>query len=407
MSINLKTIDNFLSNEECDELIKRSEDKLTDSTVGLNGEAKIDDSRKSKTYSLCNCVPFEQGIRKKVVEYLGIEDKKLEAIQLQKYEVGGYFNEHHDAFEGENLYRFGLASGNRVATLMVFLNDNSTGATHFPRLNQQYLPKKGMALYWDNLNKDGSINRDSLHAGLEVTEGKKYILTCWVRENNFDNVLDKRLFDEYVKGLQRNKAGIKIPQYSKSGYNLVHTPKGVLEAANEVLQLSENHTIEDSITKDYLPKGQTKLYPLDYHKQQRDTIVSLVKPMLENWVGMELELTSIFGIREYGIGSRLLWHKDREHLLISATIPVQFDVPWNLEVEDNNGDMIDVDLKVGEMLFYEGALRLHGRNTRFRGKSYKNMYVHFAPKYLLEPPTEVTTFDVAFDKPKGPQPTYI
>ena len=66
--------------------------------------------------------------------------------------------------------------------------------------------------------------------------------------------------------------------------------------------------------------------------------------MLENWVGMELELTSIFGIREYGIGSRLLWHKDREHLLISATIPVQFDVPWNLEVEDNNGDMIDVDL---------------------------------------------------------------
>jgi len=239
MSINLKTIDNFLTNEECDELIKRSEGKLVDSTVGLDGEAKIDDSRKSKTYSLCNCVPFEQGIRKKIVEYLGIEDKKLEAIQLQKYEVGGYFNEHFDAFEGENLYRFGLASGNRVATLMVFLNDNSSGATHFPRLNQQYLPKKGSALYWEHLNKDGSINQDSKHAGLEVTEGEKYILTCWVRENDFDNVLDKRLFDEYIKGLQRNKAGIKIPNKKRKSIILVFSYLGYKKQEIDVLKIKK------------------------------------------------------------------------------------------------------------------------------------------------------------------------
>jgi prolyl 4-hydroxylase len=38
-------------------------------------------------------------------------------------------------------------------------------------------------LIWNNLLPDGSPNYDTLHEGMRVTEGQKYIITKWFREN--------------------------------------------------------------------------------------------------------------------------------------------------------------------------------------------------------------------------------
>jgi prolyl 4-hydroxylase len=47
-------------------------------------------------------------------------------------------------------------------------------------------PKKGRALAWKNLKDDGSPDYESLHAGLPVLAGTKWIAVVWIRENKFD-----------------------------------------------------------------------------------------------------------------------------------------------------------------------------------------------------------------------------
>jgi hypothetical protein len=38
---------------------------------------------------------------------------------------------------------------------------------------------------WDNFTEDDLLDYDSLHAGLPVRVGQKYILIVWIRRNKF------------------------------------------------------------------------------------------------------------------------------------------------------------------------------------------------------------------------------
>jgi prolyl 4-hydroxylase len=46
-------------------------------------------------------------------------------------------------------------------------------------------PLKGKLVVWDNLNPNGSLDYTSIHAGLPVISGIKYIAVIWIRENKF------------------------------------------------------------------------------------------------------------------------------------------------------------------------------------------------------------------------------
>jgi prolyl 4-hydroxylase len=50
-------------------------------------------------------------------------------------------------------------------------------------------PEMGKLLVWKNLNDDLSINLNSLHAGLPVTLGEKWICIIWVRERKITEQL--------------------------------------------------------------------------------------------------------------------------------------------------------------------------------------------------------------------------
>ena len=66
---------------------------------------------------------------------------------------------------------------------MVDLNDvQGGGATHFVALDRSFSPIKGTALVWNNRRADGTVNPDTLHAGLPVSAGHKVIITKWFRE---------------------------------------------------------------------------------------------------------------------------------------------------------------------------------------------------------------------------------
>ena len=69
---------------------------------------------------------------------------------------------------------------------MIYLAEpEAGGGTRFPLLDLEIEPVMGRLLVWNNMMPDGSPNPWTLHAGLPVERGFKYIVTKWYRERQF------------------------------------------------------------------------------------------------------------------------------------------------------------------------------------------------------------------------------
>jgi prolyl 4-hydroxylase len=115
--------------------------------------------------------------------------ENMENLHIVKYQVGGEYKEHHDFFfPNEDYYERECTNrgGQRLKSALIYLNDDFEGGeTHFPKLNKIIKPEINKMVIWDNINEDNSLNYDSLHAGLPVKSGVKYICIVWIRENKF------------------------------------------------------------------------------------------------------------------------------------------------------------------------------------------------------------------------------
>jgi prolyl 4-hydroxylase len=102
-----------------------------------------------------------------------------------------------------------------------------------------------------------------------------------------------------------------------------------------------------------------------------------VKPILEEWTGMELEPSSMYGIRQYTEGAILSPHADRNPLITSCIINVAQDVEedWPLEVYGRDGLAYNVTMKPGDMVLYESHSLIHGRPFPMKGKYFANIFV--------------------------------
>jgi prolyl 4-hydroxylase len=62
------------------------------------------------------------------------------------------------------------------------------GATRFKLLDKTFQPEAGKLLCWNNRRPDGpngeagSVNPATLHHGMKVRKGVKYVITKWYRE---------------------------------------------------------------------------------------------------------------------------------------------------------------------------------------------------------------------------------
>lgn len=123
-----------------------------------------------------------------IAALLGIDPAMGETMQGQRYAPGQQFRAHHDYFhEGETYWSTMKASGGqRTWTAMIYLNDVAEGgATWFPHAGIRVAPKRGLLLAWNNMRADGSPNELTLHEGMPVIKGTKYIVTKWFREGSW------------------------------------------------------------------------------------------------------------------------------------------------------------------------------------------------------------------------------
>ena len=95
-------IPNFLSHEECDELIKLIDQNHTRSSVVVGGTDRSDitDHRTSSTSNLVSSQSSVGDIHSKIGEYLNLPLENGESLQGQLYEPVQYFKSDYDYFSG-------------------------------------------------------------------------------------------------------------------------------------------------------------------------------------------------------------------------------------------------------------------------------------------------------------------
>jgi prolyl 4-hydroxylase len=203
----LYTVDDFLSEEECEKLVELIQQELVPSTITNVNEADTT-FRTSRTCALSTINhPFVKEIDRRLCEYLGINAVYAEGIQGQHYEIGQEFKAHTDYFEANELSIYGAEQGQRTWTFMLYLNDTQAGGeTVFHKLNQSFTPKRGQGVIWNNLYPDGRPNPNTLHQSKPVQAGNKTIITKWFRAQGHGK--------QYTKS-ENEKVPALTPNYSQ------------------------------------------------------------------------------------------------------------------------------------------------------------------------------------------------
>lgn len=150
-----------------------------------NGDAYF---RTSETCDLDAARPSVQRVEAMITELSGIDPAYGEPLQGQRYAEGQEFKAHTDYFTpgGRDYDRYCALSGNRTWTFMIYLNDVAAGgATRFKMVDKTFQPEAGKLLCWNNRLADGGVNPATLHHGMKVRKGLKYVITKWYREREW------------------------------------------------------------------------------------------------------------------------------------------------------------------------------------------------------------------------------
>ena len=184
--LELYIVRDFLTLGECEELCATIDTNRIPSPVVADDP--IPAYRTSETCYLYPADPLVAAIELRLDQLTGIDPVHGELLQGQRYAVGQEFKPHHDFFDTGQLYwrEQAMIGGQRTWTAMAFLNEPGAGGrTNFPSAEISIAPKQGNLLVWNNMDESGSPNPASLHQGMPVADGLKYVLTKWYRERRW------------------------------------------------------------------------------------------------------------------------------------------------------------------------------------------------------------------------------
>jgi prolyl 4-hydroxylase len=182
----LRVLENILSAEECDELIELARPRLQRAlTVDSEGHHQVDQRRTSEgMFFTLNEVPLVGRIEQRLATLLGVPASHGEGLQILHYLPGQEYEPHFDWFDPEQPGYGAITAvgGQRIASVVMYLNTPAQGGgTAFPEIGLTVTARRGAAVYFAYEGGDQS----SLHAGLPVLQGEKWIATKWLRERPY------------------------------------------------------------------------------------------------------------------------------------------------------------------------------------------------------------------------------
>lgn len=185
--------------------------------------------------------------------------------------------------------------------------------------------------------------------------------------------------DRYNAWIAVMSAAIVTPSFSESGWGLTKAPPDVIAELRESLHNGLPTAGEEKVLT--LIEGDAPLFINQPRLNAK--VLKALKPMHEEWAGVELEGSLAYGLRVYRNNSLLHMHVDnRRTHIISCILHVDHSEdsePWPLLIEDFQGNTNEVFLESGDLLFYESSKCIHGRPKPFNGSWYSSLFVHYRP----------------------------
>lgn len=157
------------------------------------------DQRRSDSATIPLEDPVSQCLIDRIKLLLGnLQHEEVDALQLLRNDTGGQFRLHYDWFpfvaNKRNISETGVDRDfQRLATTFVYLSDDCVGGeTYFPHIlgvsstadGEKFSrtdtgegllvkPKKGNAIFWNNMHMNGTGDKRVLHAGMPLQSGEK------------------------------------------------------------------------------------------------------------------------------------------------------------------------------------------------------------------------------------------
>ncbi|KRE96526.1 proline dioxygenase [Frateuria sp. Soil773] len=182
----LRVLEHMLADDECEGLIGQARPRLQRArTVAVDGTQQVDASRTSAgMFFALGESPLVARIEQRIADLFDLPVEHGEGLQVLHYLPGQEYEPHYDWFDpGQPGFAAVTArGGQRVASVVMYLNTpEAGGGTGFPNLGLTVTALRGSAVYFAYEANDGV----SLHAGLPVQRGEKWIATKWLRERPF------------------------------------------------------------------------------------------------------------------------------------------------------------------------------------------------------------------------------
>ncbi len=180
---------NLLAAEECDALIELALPKLTRSLTVDNktGGDELNAARTSDGMFFARAEnPLVARIEKRLAELLRWPHENGEGLQVLRYRHGAEYVPHYDYFDPAQpgTPKILTRGGQRVATIVMYLRTPERGgATVFPDVGLEVAPIKGSAVFFTYDRPHPGTK--TLHGGMPVTLGEKYVATKWMRAGEF------------------------------------------------------------------------------------------------------------------------------------------------------------------------------------------------------------------------------
>jgi len=182
----VRVLENLLTAQECDDLIGEARPRLARSlTVDNEGRHQTDERRTSQgMFFGIGETPLVQRIEQRIADLLAIPVSHGEGLQILHYQPGQEYEPHFDWFNPDQpgFSAVTARGGQRIASVVMYLNTpEEGGGTAFPRIGLTVTAMRGAAVYFAYDTGDEA----SLHAGLPVIKGEKWIATKWLRERPY------------------------------------------------------------------------------------------------------------------------------------------------------------------------------------------------------------------------------
>ncbi|MEM5457769.1 2OG-Fe(II) oxygenase [Paraburkholderia phytofirmans] len=180
-----------LSPDECAEMIERSRHRLKRSTT-VNPDTGKEDVIRNRT---SEGIWYQRGedafierMDRRIASLMNWPVENGEGLQILHYGTTGEYRPHFDYFPpdqpGSAVHT--AQGGQRVATLVIYLNDVSDGGeTIFPEAGMSVAARQGGAVYFRYMNGQRQLDPLTLHGGAPVLGGDKWIMTKWMRERAY------------------------------------------------------------------------------------------------------------------------------------------------------------------------------------------------------------------------------